>query len=416
MRRREWLWVALSGVVMAFVIVKMLLLHGSSLPPKSEAVLMRPCRSPVSADVCTGVPREMRFRNRINDPASTVPVTSDVERYSIPGRGYEEPAVDVSVAAEQTGLTLQEPNTLCAAWVKALEEKRSGEISQYHDGLLKIGAESVSPVVGLVNSGNPSVEIEAVRLLVQIGGAQACAVALGRVLTLSKDNVRYPDYLAAFSDCRETGVAEWLVNFLRESPSEDVRSRVKTILSSMRGPEVTSSLAAEIGSLDDPAHADECGGIVMLSSHPSQVEELRALLADENSQQKQVVAILALANVGDSASCQILAERSRIPDAMGEKCCAALATVTSAYGQETLLDLATNPGCPAETRCSAVRALGQQQNERVRTVLANLGETTTDCSFRQAICQALESGKESGTPPQSGSAARNAGTTGESWL
>jgi len=270
----------------------------------------------------------------------------------------------------------------------------------------------------LLNSGTPSIEIKALRQLVQNGSEEAIAAALGKMLTLSVSTPSYDRYLAAFADCRSAAVTTWLTAFLGRTTTEEVRQRVLAILAAWHGPEVIESLAAQLTKTADLMHAEDCMSTLAKASNPAQAASLKVLLEAKESPEIQAMAACGLASVGNAEACAVLVENGSSAEAIAAACRDALATVDSSYGQEVLIQAAVNQEVPSAVRCSAVQALANQQSQRVQTVLINLGQATIDTALQTAISQALQlqSTKPSGTPPQFGGPAGNAGVNGEIWF
>ena len=330
--------------------------------------------------------------------------------------GYEMPFPETAGVSVNTPTTEADPAKLCTALADALASGKVRDVSALRAKLLDLGPAAVPSVSALLNAGTPSTEVEAVRLLVQIGSQEALAAALGKMLTLSATGSAYNRYLAAFADCRSAPVAAWLTDFLGRAQTAEVRQRVLAILAALRGPEVVRSLAAQLAKPADQMHADDCAGTLATASDPTQTGALRDLLEAGESPEMQALAAYGLASVGNHEACAALMEKGSSAEAIAPQCRDALANVDSSYGQETLIQAAVSPAVPSAVRCSAVQALSNQQGQRVQTVLANLGQATSDPALQTAICQALQSAEQSGTPPQSGGTAGNAGIDGEVWF
>ena len=275
---------------------------------------------------------------------------------------------------------------------------------------------NIPGIVAFLYSGNPENEMEAVRLLARNGSGEALAAALGKLLTVPADSPDYPTLISAFAACRSAAVAEWLTGFLGQTQTEDVRQRVASILSALRGPEVINSLAVSLASPMDSIHARDCAELLAKASDPEQAAVLRELLAAGETTEIQGSAARGLASVGSGAAVATLIEAGSSTDAVAAECLAALATVNSSYAQEALIQAAVNPSLPPDVRSAAVQALSTQSGQRVQTVLANLGQATGDPVLQTAVQQALQTVGQSGTPPPSGSPAAIAGTNGELWF
>jgi hypothetical protein len=279
-----------------------------------------------------------------------------------------------------------------------------------------VASGNIRSLAVLLHSGNPAGEIEAVRALTQIGGGEALASALGKILTVSPDSPDYKKFINAFANCRSAAVAEWLTGFLGQTQTEDVRQRVLTILAALRGPEVVDSLVASLANPLDTMHAKDCAELLAKSSDPEQAAILKDLIETGKTTAIQTAAARGLANVGSGEACSTLIEAGSSTDATALACRDALASVKSSYGQEVLLLAAGNPSVPAAVRCAAIQALETQPGERTRIVLVNLAQATSDPALQSVIKQTLQTIEQRGTPPPSGSALGNAAKSGEIWF
>lgn len=310
--------------------------------------------------------------------------------------GYESPFSGTNQAPEKTSATQADPTKLRAALAAAAA---SG---------------NVRDLAALLHSGDSTSEIEAVRLLAQIGGGEALAAALGKVLTVPADSPDYNKFISAFADCHSAAVANWLTDSLGRAKTDDVRQRVSAILSVLRGPEVVDSLAAGLVRPIDAMHAKDCAELLAKASDPGQAALLRDLLETGKSADTQTAAARGLASIGSGEACAALIEAGSSDENVAAACRDALASVKSSYGQEALIQAVVNPDVPSDVRIAAVKALSNQPGQRTQTVLANLA--TSEPVLQAAIKQTLQTIEQSGTPPQSRGALGNAGIDGELWF
>jgi len=331
--------------------------------------------------------------------------------------GVETPFSDVGLVLQGTPVTETDPVKLCTMLAEALAGGSRQDVPVLRAKILALGSLAVPGLSGLLHAGIPSVEIEAIRLLVQIGGGEALAAGLGKMLTLSVTHPAYESYLGAFANCRSAAVATWLIEFLGQAQTMEVRQRVKVILVGLYGPEVIESLAAQWGILADTREAGEYAGMLATARDPGKVAPLRDLLVTGEWPELQALAAYGLANVGNAEACAALVlEGSSADGIIAPVCREALKTVASPYGQETLIRAAVNPTIPSAVRRSAVQALARQQAPRVRMVLANLAETTRDPVLRAEIGEVLQSTGPSGTQPPVGVVTNDTGVDGEVWF
>jgi aminopeptidase N len=310
--------------------------------------------------------------------------------------GYESPFSGTNQAPEKTSATQADPTKLRAALTAAAA---SG---------------NVRDLAALLHSGDSTSEIEAVRLLAQIGGGEALAAALGKVLTVPADSPDYNKFISAFADCHSAAVADWLTGFLGQTQTDDVRQRLLTVLAALHGPEVVDSLASGLVSPVDAMHAKDCAELLAKASDPGQAALLRDLLETGKSADTQTAAARGLASIGSGEACAALIEAGSSDKNVAAACRDALASVKSSYGQEALIQAVVNPNIPTDVRIAAAEALSNQPGQRTQTVLANLA--TSEPVLQAAIKQTLQTIKQSGTPPQSRSALGNAGIDGELWF
>ncbi|MEI7436618.1 MAG: hypothetical protein WCL16_07420 [bacterium] len=256
-------------------------------------------------------------------------------------------------------------------------------------------------------------EVEALRLLVQIGSQVALEAALGKMLTLAESSPGYGGFLAVFADCRSKEFAALLTNMLGAQKTDRARRRVFAILAAMNGTEVIESLAAQLVNPSDQLHAQDCADMLATARDPGQVAALADLLESGKTPKIQALAACGLASVGNQAACAALVKNGSASDAIAAVCRDALATVGSSYGQEALIKAAVTPAVPSAVRCAAVQALAGQPGQRVEAVLVNLGQATADPALQAVIAQALPSVVTSVPSPESLSMAGVVGMNGE---
>jgi len=323
--------------------------------------------------------------------------------------GYETPSIGAGEQAASTWTKENDPEKLCAAFRDAMAAGKVADVSAIRRRILELGPAAVPDVAALLNAGAGSRQIEVFRLLVQLGGEKALAAALGKVVTVSEEDPNYGGYLAALADCRSGQVAVWLSDYLGRLETEAMRQRVLTILASLHGPEVVTSLAAQMAKPADRIHAEDCAETLATCSDPSQISALRELLEKGDSPDLQALAARGLASIGNDEACSILIEKASSSSPGVSVYCGALANVTSSYGQERLIAVVIDPALPAETRAAAARALAQQNSPRAQTVLANAAQGVSDTALLAEIANALTTSGNGENPPllESG--------TGEGW-
>ena len=409
------LWLALLAVlaVGGFLVTRQNLGEDSAAPLPRRLQPARGTAGPGNARSVTTLAESV---HRTSQPADHPPGATQSPAFDPRKCGYEMPFPETNAVPLSTVPAETDPLKLCAALAAAQAGGTNPDIAALRAALLDSGTAAVPGLSSLLNAGLPATEIEAVRLLVQIGGDKALAFALGKMLTVPATSPAYAGFLAAFADCRSTAVAAWFTDFLGKTQSEEVRQRVLAILVALRGPEVVQSLAAQLMRPADPMHAEDCAGALAKASDPAQAASLRVLLETGETPAIQVAAAYGLANVGSDEAVACLAENGSSSEAIASTCRDALANVVSSYAQETLIRTAVSPAMPSDVRCSAVQALSTQQGQRVQTTLINLGQATGDPALLAAIGQALRATGPDGTPPPSGGTGANVKMVGETWF
>lgn len=321
--------------------------------------------------------------------------------------GVREPAINSATRGFETPFSGTTPPL-------ELEASLDTDVTRLRAALMgALATGSPDEMLLLLNSGAPEMRMEAIRQLLQIDSPEAVAAALMSILTLSTADADYDGYIAAFAECHDAVVVEWLCRFLGETQSREGRERALAILGALRGPEVIASLAAQIQAPADSLHAEDCADLLAGARNPAQIGALKGLIDADPSPDTQELAAFGLASVGNAEACSVLIEKGSSDGATASACRDALATVDSGYGQETLIQVALNPDAPSVVRIAAVQALANQQGQRVYTVLANVGQKSMDPGLQAAIEQALEMTEPDSTPVQPGGMAADRGADGE---
>lgn len=358
-------------------------------------------------------PKIVSLLNVVRRPLAEQAPVAEQAAGRIGWSGGEMPFSVAEPVATGTPTTETDPVRLCAALVDAIADGKVMDASVLRAELLDIGSAAVPSIATLLNAGMTPIEIEAVRLLVQIGSTEALTSALAKMMTLSTTNPDYESYLAAFANSRNTAVMEWLTDFLGWAQTDEMRQRALRILGALRGPEVVKSLLRQLAKPADQMHADDCMITLVQVTNPEQVGALRDLLELGKSLETQELGAYGLASVGNAEAVGILLENGSSTEASALASRDALATVSSSYGQETLIQAAINPAVPSAVRCAAVQALSSQNGQRIETVLFNLGQSTSDLALQTAISQALQLAEQNWASQHSGSVADGAGIRGE---
>lgn len=321
---------------------------------------------------------------RIPSPPLPVRQAADI------GTGVEMPfevAVDGHRYADEAGSRLpHDPDGLCAVLRDAIMRGYWADVATIRDRLLALGPAAVPKLSDLLHSGVEAVEIEAFRLLVQIGNAEGVALALGKALSMPVEATAYPRMLAAFADNRSPALADWLTDTLGRTEDAHLRERLLDLLHAMRGPEAVEALVwAALNPVDDLHARDSLDSLAMRRA-PSETDALAAAL-ESNAEALRLAAANGLAGIGSGDACRILADAAESePEG---PVVAALGAVSSAYAQETLLALALEDGRSPAVRVSAVQSLSGQSGYRVRAVLENAAVQERDTAVAEAMQTAL---------------------------
>lgn len=351
--RHIWLSVAALGVLFCGVLCSI------QTVPQLESGTMHKTKS-----IETVQPLAVRHDGTQSLRGEVLPIPDEA---SAKDQGGEMPFASNATTVPSGAIqTLSDPSSLCVALRDALVCGSVLEISAIRARLLALGADAVPAISALLHCGAEKVEIEAVRLLAQIGAPEGLARALGRLLTVSRDSPAYGVFLTAFADNRSPAVAQWLTATLGKTQYAETRQQMLDILYAMRGPEIVEALdRAALNPMDD-MHAKDSRENLAMRHDPSETEGLADLLESGDESIREAAAY-GLAYIGSSDACQILADYAEA----FPFCANALASISSTYAQEALLALASSSTRSVVVRTSAVQSLASQPSQRVKTVLAN---------------------------------------------
>ncbi len=300
--------------------------------------------------------------------AVETPTSNEEESASALGGG-EVPFAVAFESVETPVPVMQLPDDaagLCAALCAATTNGQGYEMIAIRNRLLEMGADAVSEVAAMLNCGIESVEIDAIRLLSQIGDSAGLVFAFDKVFAVPCDSPHYELFLAAFADNNCPAVAQWLVDMLGETQDSEARERMLDVLYTMRGAAVVAALERAALCPNDDLHAQDIFAVLATRQFSSETGTLAALLASEDTVVGEAAAY-GLATIGNIEACRVLADAA---DAM-PVCADALAVVSPARAQEALLGLATDSARSETVRIAALVALSGQSSHRIRTVLTN---------------------------------------------
>ena len=255
---------------------------------------------------------------------------------------------------------------------------------------LAAGERCVEGLTDLVNCGVPKVEVEALRLLTQIGSEKGLAVAVGKMLTVDLGSPHIAEYLGVFSSCRDGATADWLVDFLGRTELANVRERVLVLLSVLRGESAVRSLADYFEKASDDLHAEDCLLSLAERNDSSHVEMLGDLLLNSVNSDVRDAATVGLAGVGNAEACGILISEASDGGANAGRCVETISWISSSYGQETLLNAVSDGSLPGEVRRAAATALSGQNSTRVYVALRNVRDGERDGDVRAELDRVVD--------------------------
>jgi HEAT repeat protein len=311
--------------------------------------------------------------------------------------GEEIPFTDAEAGAPETTeqIKLVNADVLYDTFKNAVMQSNMTLVAECRQRILYADEEAVPRLRALLGCGITMVEVEAVRMLAQIGNADALVAALGKLLTVSSDDPLITAYIAAFADCQNSAVAELLSDRLCKTDDPTIRYRMARILVSLRGSDVTPVLANQLASpRKDDKHTVDCAEVLVSRNDASDVPALTTLLDANGPEYLQNVYATELANIGNDAACKSLIYGACSSGAAAIPCLQALAQVGSLYGQETLIQAVNDLSLPSDVRSSAVRALSEQSSSHVETILMNLQRAETDPAVQWELSGAVDKAKK----------------------
>lgn len=285
---------------------------------------------------------------------------------------------------------LREPaaDALVSALVLAIKDQDGAALTWCRAQLRSLGVDAVEYLTPLIMCGTPAIEIEALRILTQIGTREALVLVVTRVLAVDPDTPDYPAYLAVIQDVHSVEVVQLLTDRLGREASAVLRERVLALLDVMRGPEVAAVLADAIA--HDPYGATRSAYLQAVEGRqdPSEVAVLSDVLVTTTDDALAESAAYGLASIGNNKACVTLADRAEREAVKIGPSINALASVHSSYGQQGLMAIASDESRPADVRVASIEALGSQGGPYVLAVLANLGLQADDARVAAEAAQA----------------------------
>jgi hypothetical protein len=284
-----------------------------------------------------------------------------------------------------------DPRAVARALRAALAQGSSERTAALCDELAAMGPLALPALADLLACGDARAEVEAFRLLAQIGHPTGLILVLGKMLTVPGDSPDYRAFLAAFADNGSPLIADWLAAELGRAATPAARARLSDMLFSMRGEVAAEATLAAALDPVDAAHARDALLQLALRRDPSETAMLESLVRSE-SVELQVAAAYGLVGIGSAEACLALADAAEA-DATG-LLARALATTASAYAQEALLSVALDVARSDAVRAAALRGLAGSPVARVQTAVRNALAQEPSGAVAEAMQALLQGGGE----------------------
>ncbi|OGV68157.1 MAG: hypothetical protein A2498_14875 [Lentisphaerae bacterium RIFOXYC12_FULL_60_16] len=237
-----------------------------------------------------------------------------------------------------------------------------------------------------LNCGDPAIEIEAMRRLIQAGDPRSLARVLGKMLTLDPSSERTQPYLSVFAECRNPSVPQWLVAALNAVGPGPLRQQAAWLLSILSGPETTLSLSLAIEEASREALPYETElALMVYRTDISEVQALMDVFDHTTVPELKVSAAFAMAGIGTAEACDFLVGVSLRNDPSAGLALAVIPLIRSAFAQESLLHAALDINLPPPTRVAAVSALQTHTGVRVDTALSNMAVSADHPDLLRAV-------------------------------
>ncbi len=329
---------------------------------------------------------------RAHAPAASARDLSDVgpaagEAEVAPGDAADDRGAEESAEAPD-GLDDRSTAELCRGLRIGLGAGESRETAAISEELIRRGDGAVEESAKLLDSGNRSAEIAAMRILMRIGTGKAGARAIVKLYAEPFGDAR-DALLTVFGNVRSAVVADAVVDMLARERRQEGVAALTGILACMEGCEVVEQLGRRIGAeTDDATRALYLAALSGLSK-PSNVPALEGLLSGgEAGGPARDAAARALARAGSGQACRILADHA----AASAACRQALEEVRSPYAQKMLMDIASS-SMDGSVRSAAIRSLGHVRSSEITAFLRSLAQGEQDAGVRAAIVECLPAAK-----------------------
>lgn len=279
-------------------------------------------------------------------PEAAKPVAVRVFEAPLP----EPTAADEPAAAPvPVDLKVLPPADLCRRLAQQIRAGESPETIALAAELVRRGDEAVPALERTLRSGERSAEIAALRLLVRIGTPRALAAALVRLCQEPASDAQ-AELRQAFGSADSRPVAEAVADMAAREVRPDERRNLRAVVAVLEGAAIVDALAERIQAAESEEELRPWLDLLAGVTRPSNGPAVERLLLDDGRAAVQEAAAAALAGIGDSRACRLLADfGAEIP-----ACREALARVRSPYAETALREIA------ASDPDAGVRAAAQQ--------------------------------------------------------
>ncbi len=317
--------------------------------------------------------------------------------------GFELP-FSLTHAAKITADTdlLINPRKLIDQWQAAQSAGHWSDAIAFRNQILEAGASIVPLLFDPLHHADVEVVCDTLRLLRQIGGPQATAMALGRIMSTSPDDQNYRRIIATMSEFDSRSAADWLVRELGRTTQQSTRETLLDMLASMGGNQAVASIAHGLRHAIDPLHRRDLITGLIMRSNPAAVNALTSILNQSAYRLPREAAARALATIGSREALYNLAEAAEYNDS--DRLDLALQFADSTYAQEALIELALDSFWSEPVRVSAANGLASHSGYRLPVVLANALTAENETEVAAAMANTLQQTKpiptSAGTPRQ----------------
>ena len=288
-------------------------------------------------------------------PAEPVPVQAVAVSFPEPSVAEEE-----SVAPVQMNFQAVAAADLCRRLAQQIRAGESPETIALAAELVRRGDGAVDALERTLRSGERSAEIAALRLLVRIGTPRALAAALVRLCQEPASDAQ-SELRQAFGSADSRPVAEAVADMAAREVRPDERRNLRAVVAALEGSAIVDALAERIRTAESEEDLQTWLDLLTGVTRPSNVSALERLLLDDDRAAVQEAAAAALAGIGDSRACRLLADfGAEIP-----ACQEALARIRSPYAETALREIAASDP-DAGVRAAAQRALEEREPHPIR--------------------------------------------------